>query len=202
MVKSLPVLATLLSHETLLAAPSPLGSVFNYIDDAAMFPCGGTQCHHCETETAPIFNFDGEIVNPDLAANPQLARDEPEVSELCADCILGGNIRKYITPEIQKTINRFAADAAAAKAAYCRTPTIPLFLQYPDWPICCGDWVEFLGYPSTVEESESVPQRFLYWERELRDWTSDYALRPESLREVSLFRCKTCDRQQFTWQFT
>ena len=72
-----------------------------------MFPCGGTQCHHCETESAPIYDFFGEIVDPDLAADPQLARDEPEVSELCAECILGGNIRKHITPEIQKTINRF-----------------------------------------------------------------------------------------------
>ncbi|WP_442506735.1 CbrC family protein [Novipirellula sp. SH528] len=179
-----------------------MGSLFTYIDDTALIPCGGTQCHHCETESAPIFNFDGEIINPDLAANPQLARDEPEVSELCAECILGGNLRKDITPEIRKTINRFATDIDSALAAFGKTPSIPLFLQYNDWPMCCGDWAEFFGTPQTADESETVPQRFLYWEREPRDWTSEYALRPESLREVSLFRCTTCDRQLFTWQFT
>ncbi len=149
-----------------------------------------------------IFNFDGEIIDPDLAANPQLARDEPEVSELCAECILGGNIRKDFTPEIQNTINRFAADHDTALAAFGRTPNIPLFIQYIDWPMCCGDWAEFIGTPENADESETVPQRFHYWERGPRDWTSDHALRPESLREVSLFRCTTCDRQLFAWQFT
>ena len=179
-----------------------MGSLFTYIDDSALFPCGGTQCHHCETDSTPIFHFDGEIIAPDLAANPQLARDEPEVSELCSNCILGGNVRKDINPETQKTINRFANDTDAALAAFGRTPNIPLFLQYTDWPMCCGDWAEYIGYPQTDDESELVPQNFHYWEREPREWKSEYRLRPESVREVSLFRCASCDRQLFTWQFT
>ncbi|QDV81882.1 hypothetical protein TBK1r_08040 [Stieleria magnilauensis] len=167
-----------------------------------MYPCGGTECHHCERQNVPIFTYFGHIVDAKLAKNPQLAEDEPDIDELCADCILSGNVRKHLIDEITATINRFAYDKTAATEAYHRFPDIPLFMQYRDWPICCGDWCEFMGCPSAYEESKRIPNIHAYWERGPVAWKSEFDLMPESLREVSLFRCQECWRMWFTWQFT
>jgi hypothetical protein len=93
-----------------------------------MFACGGSQCHHCESEANPVFDYFGFIINPELAADPKLAADEPDIDEVCATCILVGNVRKHIVNRrIQKTINRFARDKVTATEEYHRTPDIPLF---------------------------------------------------------------------------
>lgn len=179
-----------------------MGATFPLIHDEALFPCSGTVCHFCESDDVPIYEYNGVILHPDHAANPELAREEPEVSELCAKCILGGHIEKEIEPSIQATLNRFATDKQAALAAFQRTPDIPLFLQFQDWPMCCGQWCEFIGIPASYEESTAIPNQYRYWEREPRAWLADYDLMPESLREISLFRCLLCAKQFFTWQFT
>ena len=181
-----------------------MGRVFRYISDDAMYPCGGSSsCHHCESTTKHLFAYFGTTVKPELAANPKLAADEPDISEVCASCILGGNVRKHLVDStIQKTINRFARDKALALHEFHQTPDIPLFLQHQDWPMCCGTWCEYIGVPNSDGESVIVPTTFGYWEHEPRKWESAHDLRPESLREVSLFRCVSCDRRIFTWQFT
>ena len=175
-----------------------MGRTFRFIHDDSMFPCGGTVCHFCESDKTPVYTYNGVIVHPDRAANPVLARGEPEVSELCADCILSDHVRKDIENRIQKTINRFANDKSAALDAFHRTPDIPLFLQYQDWPMCCGEWCEFVGVPSSYDESKVVPDEHRFWEHESRDWQADYNLMPESLREISLFKCLNCEKQFFT----
>lgn len=179
-----------------------MGTTFRFIHEDAMFPCGGTVCHFCESDESPIYNYNGVILNPDQAANPDLAKGAPEISELCAKCILGENVEKDIAPRIQKTINRFANDKQASLQEFHRTPDIPLFFHYQDWPMCCGQWCEFVGVPTSYEESKGVPQSWNYWEHEPRAWEADYELMPESLREISLFRCISCERPHFTWQCT
>jgi hypothetical protein len=181
-----------------------MGKVFRCIADRAMYPCGGDQCHHCGRIDRPIYRYFGEIIDPSLAGDPTLAIEEPEVSELCADCILGGNVRKpdFEIQEIMPTIRRFASDRARAVEEYHRIPNIPLFLQRKDWPLCCGEWCEFTGVPATTEESRQVPENYRYWERGPTTWHYEHPLLPESLREVSLFRCVCCNRPWFTWQFT
>ena len=179
-----------------------MGKTFCYIADDAMFPCDGEECHLCETEESPLYLYFGEIIHPEHAANPQLAREEPEISELCAECILSGHVRRNADVRIQKTINRFAKDKQAAWEAFHRTPDIPLFLQYTDWPMCCGDWCEFVGVPSSYDESKVVPDNYHYWEDSPKAWKSDFELMPETLREISLFRCLDCEEKLFTWQFT
>jgi uncharacterized protein CbrC (UPF0167 family) len=152
----------------------------------------------------PIYSFTGRIVDPSLAKNSALATEEPEVCELCSACILGGNVRKsdYQIREMMPIVTTLAADRARAIEEYHRIPEIPLFLQRDDWPMCCGEWCEFVGVPSSYEESRQVPGRYRYWERGPRGWRSEYELLPESLREISLFRCIVCGGEWFTWQFT
>ncbi|MFO0799099.1 MAG: hypothetical protein U0804_16650 [Gemmataceae bacterium] len=178
--------------------------MFLHVADGAMYPCGGDSCHHCERSDVPVYGFDGEIVNPDLAKNPALAADEPQVSELCASCILGGNVRKsaYRIREITPIVTRWAADPVRAIEEYHRTPDIPLLMQRYDWPMCCGGWCEFVGTPDTRDVSRQVPHGFRYWERGPVEWHFRYELLPESLREVSLFRCALCGGGWFVWQPT
>lgn len=181
-----------------------MGSVFRHVADAAMYRCGGEQCHHCARTDRPIYLYSGEIVDPALAHDPELAADEPEVDELCADCVRGGNVRKseYSLNQVAPTIARFAADRARAIEEYHQIPDIPLFLQGEDWPMCCGEWCEFVGVPLSYDESPGVPLSHSYWERGPTAWRFTDELRPESLREISLFRCHCCARLWFTWQMT
>jgi uncharacterized protein CbrC (UPF0167 family) len=181
-----------------------VGSVFRHVADAAMYACGGEQCHHCERAGLPIYRYSGEIIDPALAHDPALAAEEPEVHELCADCILGGNVRKSDdrVRQVAPTVTRFAADSARAVEEYHRLPDIPLFLQREDWPMCCGEWCEFVGVPASYEESPGVPASHSYWERGPATWRFTDQLLPESLREVSLFQCVRCSRPWFTWQMT
>jgi uncharacterized protein CbrC (UPF0167 family) len=181
-----------------------VGSVFRHVADTAMYPCGGEQCHHCERTGLPIYSYSGEIIDPSLAHNPALAAEEPRIEELCADCIRSGNVRKrdYRVRQILTTVTRFAADRVRAVEEYHRLPDVPLFLQGEDWPMCCGEWCEFVGVPASSAESPGVPMSYNYWEHGPTEWRFTDQLLPESLKEVSLFGCVRCGRRWFTWQMT
>lgn len=178
-----------------------MGSTFRYVHDDAMYACGGTTCHFCESSRDPIYSYNGLIVAPDLAANPELAHEEPEISELCARCIVSGHVQKDVEnlPIIRQIIDRFAGDKQLALKSFHRTPDIPLCFGDQDWPICCRDWCEFVGVPSTHSEAKTVPRDYRFWLHEPVDWMADYDLKPESLREVNLFRCVRCSKQYFFW---
>ena len=53
----------------------------------------------------------------------------------------------YEISEIQKLINAHASDKHNAVQQYNRIPHVPLMMQREDWPLCCGDWCEFVGFP-------------------------------------------------------
>lgn len=181
-----------------------MGTVFQYIADAALEPSGLGACQHCDRSNVTSYAYHGEIVDASLAANPQLAREDPEIYAACADCIRGGNLRKstYDLSQIQRVVDGFAHDKAAAIVRYNGIPQIPLMMQNEDWPMCCGDWCEFHGNPKDTLESVDVPRKSEYWEFGIGKWEFDFELEPESLREVCVFRCRMCDRSYFIWQPT
>lgn len=180
-----------------------MGSLFENVEDGALRTVSGArECHHCASQEVQVFRFNGDIIDPRHAADPQLAIDDPEVSEVCADCILGGNIRRRVPSEVHDLVSRFASDAESALKAFGVMPGIPLFMQYEDWPIHCGDWTEYQGSPVSADECASVPDSRAYWERGPLKWQSQHPLRPESMTDVNLFRCKACELRLFTFQFT
>ncbi len=71
-----------------------MGKLLKYISDKALYKCGGSVCYHCESEDKPIYDFYGEIIDPQKAKDPELAKEEPDISEVCADCINCGNLRR------------------------------------------------------------------------------------------------------------
>lgn len=181
-----------------------MGTTFRYIAEPALEPSELGECQHCERPDIPSYDYPGEIIDPTLAANPQLAADEPEIHAACADCINGGNIRKseYEIREIQPVINAFSDDPVTAIDRYHQIPHIPLMMQREDWPMCCGDWCEFVGNPADHDASVLVPSQHQFWNRGPVEPHFDYELRPESLSEVCIFQCLSCDKSYFIWQPT
>lgn len=180
-----------------------MGQRFRHIADSALEPCEGTVCHHCERDDRPIFEYSGRIVDPKLAADPALAEEEPEVSELCADCILGGNVVRDMDDRLRALVDKLS-DSRRLWREFQQLPEIPLFLQGFDWPLCCGDWCELVGCADNHRSLVERHEQSRAWDRGptsyRRDFRSDGA--PESLREISFFRCHHCRRETHIDQFT
>jgi hypothetical protein len=92
------------------------------------------------------------------------------VSEGCA----AEHLRE-ITPSLS------AAEVESRRAAMCeelrRTPRVPPFVQDDEWPLCCGDFVEYVGRPGLPE-----------------GW--------DGLGGLSLFRCPRCSQAFEVFQHT
>lgn len=161
-------------------------------------------CQYCERAGVPVFGYPGVILDPSRAANPELARTDPDVFELCADCINSSVVKRKDDFEAGQLIARFASDPQAALHAYHRLPDIALFLQRFDWPICCGMWCVFTGSPIDYAALVAVQHTHSYWQEgpaiSGRGFASEGE--PESMTEISCFRCETCGTRHYTDQFT
>ncbi|MGC4006398.1 MAG: CbrC family protein [Pirellulales bacterium] len=181
-----------------------MGSTFRYIHDSALVESDLGVCQHCARQGFAAYDYHGEIVDSHAAANVALALVEKEIYAACAPCIHDGNIRKrdYELERIRPIVDEFARDKTVAIRDYHRIPHIPLMMQDADWPMCCGDWCEFLGNPPDFETSLSVPFHFRFWDHSPAEYLATQSLVPESLREVCLFRCLACTNSYFIWQPT
>jgi hypothetical protein len=181
-----------------------MGTLFRYVADDAIRKCSGSVCHHCEKTDIPLFSFYGTIIDPELAADPEIAREEPEVDELCAQCILSGNIARASTARTDKTIDSLSADPEYSRRELNKIPECPLILQHFDWPMCCGEWCEFTGSPGTLGELVALQKNAGFWDGGVVSSAPDFERdgAPESLREVSGFRCFECGRCYYIHQFT
>jgi len=176
-----------------------MGSIFMYVADQAL-SAEGSQCHHCETEEEPVYLYDGVIVDPELAKSPETARDEPEVSELCANCIFDDNTR-HEEDVAEHNIESYAHDKAAMWEAYHQLPDSPEFIQNWDWPLCCGEFCEFMGHPADESESVEAGRTRLYWEGGPKSPPyPDEDLLPEDEADIGLFDCLTCEKKFYTFQ--
>lgn len=182
-----------------------MGNTFRYIHDSALYTVEdeiGDPCNFCNTTTDPVYSYWGYILQPDLAADPELARTDPDVFQLCSKCTLTSHVQKHVEPSLLKTINQFANNKQLTLEQFHRTPDIPRCVQGMDWPICCGEWCEFIGVPSSYDESRVIPDNYEYWNFEPKPWYEDCVLEPEELSEISLFQCFQCKKKHFIFQCT
>ena len=181
-----------------------LGATFPQIADDALIDSDLGECQCCERTDVPSYDYRGEILEPALAANPELAMSEPEIHAACDKCILSGAVKKsaHEISEVQKLIDEISRNNPNALEQYHQIPHIPLMMQREDWPHCCDAWCEYTGVPSNQQESVAVPATYQFWNRQPANPHWDFELRPESLNEVCLFQCTSCDKLFFIWQPT
>jgi uncharacterized protein CbrC (UPF0167 family) len=125
---------------------------------------------------------------------------------LCPDCILGGNVRKRdgAMLEIMPTIEAFATDPARMVEEYHRTPDLPFF-QGATWPMCCGEFAEYVGdHPTSgtgfADYQQWRPQDVRMAQFELEDF---YPLKKLPVMHImALFRCLHCTSRYWAFQYS
>jgi uncharacterized protein CbrC (UPF0167 family) len=175
-----------------------MGNIFKLIANAALIPEDAEyfkECHVCGKKGVPLYSYQGHLV------------DEPDedVYAVCKDCILDGKVEYIDDSDTDKTINQFCTEPEVEKELLRKTPRIPLFLQYNDWPIHCGELCEFTGVPKTKEESIDIGKTYTMWDKgetTFQEMYGDETLQPSTLNEVSTFMCRKCGKKLFTWQMT
>lgn len=187
-----------------------MGSLFRYIADDIAGQATPDECPACHRHL-PLFPIEAAIDNDEWTVEA----DCPEA--LCAECIRRMRLRQFAPRDGEATVQQII-NASFPKGTlsgerrinklvsicdeFRRTPTLPLFLQDEDWPWCCGDFCEYLGVPASYEESIRIGREMQLWGGDYRQRYGEMTLEPESLSEVCLFRCLTCDKRVFTWQMT
>lgn len=176
------------------------------MDDALPdFQICGTECHHCGRTDKPIYLFDGTIIDPNKANNPQLAIKEPEVCEVCADCIKAGNIEisNYYLGELE---NNLEYDENFPKESIQNISATPCIsgVQRSYWPTCCNDFTEYVGHELLSGESYDEYQcrnaDFIVEQYKLKDFYPLDSL--PVMYTMHLFRCNTCNKKYWDFQYS
>lgn len=99
-------------------------------------------------------------------------------------------------------IAKLVSHPDAALKLMRQTPRCPNFLQDTDWPICCGELTEYTGEPSR-DEAEELDRSGQYWYRGKSTFDSPVVdLIPSPvLSGVSAFRCQSCAKRYWIFQF-
>jgi predicted RNA-binding Zn-ribbon protein involved in translation (DUF1610 family) len=188
-----------------------MGEVFRYVADGAL------PAHRHVDLPCPICGKSGDayyiyadIKEPDGS--------ESQISEACAECIRRLDpeqvsawdneerlpIYLKATPGLDKRAER--ERLAAIIGELRRTPRLPVFVQWDDWPFCCGDLTEYTGEPSPAE-AKALDREGQYWDRGPASFHDRAAaLVPSAglavLGGVSAFRCPRCGKRYWTFQCT
>jgi hypothetical protein len=188
-----------------------MGSVFRYIADSAL------DAHRITDVVCPICGQVGDVFRA-YADAVIPGEGSVDISEACANCIRHFE-RDWVSPlDNEKRLPAFfkaipglskeevRARLDAIILELRRTPRLPCFIQFDDWPFCCGDVVEYTGEPSKTE-AEMLDRDGQYWNRgpaTFHDRAAD--LVPSEgmavLGGVSAFQCPRCCKRYWTFQCT
>lgn len=168
-----------------------MGKLFTYIADNALRPYEYSNCWVCNREAITAYEYHGSLLQGESI--------EEEIDAVCADC-LPRNCFKWINeselPQIIRESNELLNKLR-------QTPQIPMMVSSNDWAVCCDDLCEFIGSPDS-EELLEISKAAIYWEKGVgkqgRNFTK-FGL-PESLEEISLFKCLVCQQRYWIDQFT
>lgn len=130
-----------------------MGTVFRYIADASL------EAHRHRDLPCPLCESTDEVYS--FYAEPEGGM----ISEACRKCIQSlpldviyeWDSEEDVTDHLQTVLSypSESAELEAKRAAICaelrRTPRIPPFVQSDEWPLCCGDFVEYVGRPGLPE---------------------------------------------------
>ncbi len=189
-----------------------MGQLFELIADKAIEKLGAyyTECHICEKSDCDLYQYQGEwhMENEEI---------DDDIYAVCYNCILTKNLTHICDFEYIKTIEEYLTttnltieEQELRKKSlidkYQKTPNIPTFIQYEDRPLCCNDITEFIGHPTNTEELYKMTENVIYWEKQIKEKSKFYDFRkygnPESFSDIASFKCKQCEKEYFTFQFT
>jgi hypothetical protein len=191
-----------------------MGTIFKYLTDEALARSAESgPCPGCSTD-APVFRIEAAPHQEEWTGS------DPMVEALCAQCLRSTPLRRLEPRDQEMDVQRLLSqhypkgvltgrERLGKLVGICdelrRTPRAPLFLQGEDWPFCCGDFAEYVGYPDSYEAAGHIGRTAAYWDRgpaSFLELHGEAALEPESLEEVCIFRCLDCSTLLFTWQAT
>lgn len=176
-----------------------MGSIFPHVADEALRPGREGPCPRCGAG-GRLYPYAGKVVRYPAGREA----DDPRVCDLCAACILGGDVERHVTPEMRQAVLRHAADKEQALRALHRLPEAPVFMQDFDWPLCCGDFCEFIGSPADEDELLEIQRTCAAWQHGPDGYARNFAAdgMPESLDEISVFSCGSCGKRHYVDQFS
>lgn len=188
-----------------------MGEVFRYVADSALAQ------HRFDDLPCPICGKTGDVYH--IHADVDFPGEgEAIISEACASCIRSldpgqvspwdteRRLAAYLkgTPGLGKEEVRLRL--VTIQKELRRTPRLPHFVQWDDYPFCCGELTEYTGDPSPAE-AELLDREGQYWDRgpaSFHDRAADL-VPSESLSViggVSAFRCPRCSKRYWTFQCT
>lgn len=183
-----------------------MGKQFKYVADEALTSLeDDSECQHCGKSDVTVYDFQGEIINPELSAAPEIAKEEPEIYYACKTCIESGNLipDDFHEDEIKRASPTSLHSVIESKEFRCK-PYV-MFLQGPQWPYCCDDMTEYLGEVPNKGDNYS---QYKCWEpmspavsnHQLADF---YPLdKLEVLYSMNLFKCQHCQTKYWNFQYS
>lgn len=180
-----------------------MGTIFPLIADDALQAASDeyyTECQVCSTPGVPVYPCQGNLACLDGTADAS-----QDVYVACQQCLQAGRVVHIDEYRTDPIVEQFAKNPEVEKTLLRRTPRIPFQINGTDWPLCCGKLAEFVASPSSLEELVEMQARGVPWDLGpvAPPW---YDARqdgpPESLREVSLFRCVVCGCLYWTFQYS
>ena len=181
---------------------------FRYVEEAILpdfveqYECAGCQEYKNVFSFSENFSIDGAKVN--------------RTGMACVNCRKTLAITHYNDKSIKKKIYE-ALDAfhdgglprqeilgkvEHIHREYLTSQSIPLWLQDPDWPLCCGDFCVFMG--NAGESYRGPYDDFTWWGYE-NDGALEYGLEGMIFEDgdpVMLFHCRSCEVRYWTYQTT
>jgi hypothetical protein len=191
---------TLGGRAALLSLPleDSVGTTFRYISDEALTASDLGPCHCCEDASRPAYAYGFGLLVEEASATPEA---DSYIHAACCECITSGRVKR----DLFEIADQVELSGSHMKVELLETvhliPTIPLFLQRWEWPICCDDWCEFTGSPTEMPDLLEIVATHAVWPPGFsRNFAEDGP--PESFREISTFRCLTCAKKHFVDQYT
>lgn len=188
-----------------------MGEVFRYVADSAL------PAHRYTDLPCPICGASGDVYS--IYADIEAPDGESDrITEACAECIRrlapeqvsAWDTEKRLPAHLKGTPGLDNPGARERLAAIVqelrRTPRLPHFIQWDDWPFCCGDLAEYTGEPSPAE-ADLLDREGQYWNRGPAAFHDRAAALVPSrglavLGGVSAFRCPRCGKRYWTFQCT
>jgi len=134
-----------------------VGQAFRYVADASL------DAHRHRDLPCPLCRSRDEVHS--FFAEPEGGY----ITEACARCIRSLPLaviapwrsERLAVGHLREVFPGLPADELEQRgAAMCaelrRTPRVPAFCQEDEWPLCCGDFAEYVGHPGLPEGSDGI----------------------------------------------